>query len=130
MRNIASYQRPKDTQVSGTGTDRITPTYPYSAIAKYGYVGIILSVGNRKPVKIDTPGDTRYDLRKNARAISCFVCHLNIVLNWPKGIFLSDLIAFSFSYNILKIYLRLKNGRSLVNFYQKVLVKKYLFKST
>ena len=34
-----------------------------------------------------------------------------------------------FSYNILQICLRLKNGRSVVYFYQNVLVKKYLFKS-
>ena len=55
-----------NTPVSGTGTGRITRTRTRLQ-------------GKPIKLKIHRPGDTGYDVHKNARAIACFVCHLNIV---------------------------------------------------
>lgn len=63
---------------------------------------------------------------------SCFICHLNIVWNGPKTFFYRiNSICFFFSFLQYATNMPLtQKWRSLVYFYQKVLIKQYPYEST
>ena len=105
-----------NTPVSGTGTGRITRT----RTRLHG-----------KPIKLEihrvTPGTICTKMQGLYR-VSYTI--------WTLSEMAEKYISIRFNclsltvINILEIFLPLKNGRNLVYFYQNVLVKKYLFKST
>ena len=49
-------------------------------------IPVLGCMGNQSNLRC-TLDDTGYYLQKNARSISCFICHLNIVWNEPKTFF-------------------------------------------